>query len=207
LIFDMDGVLWHSGRIHADAYRQALLAEGLQMPDYTELAGRRTDEVMREMLQKQRGCAVEEQVARLTRTKQIIAHQILGESPPLAHGCAQILRCLARDYRLVLASSGSRRNVQLFLTAFGETPMFERVLSGEDVGVAKPAPDLYLLALTELKLPAEACLVIEDALHGIEAARCAGISSIAITGTHTYSELANSSAFAVINRLDDLCMK
>lgn len=207
LIFDMDGVLWHSSGIHAEAYRQTLLSEGLQVPDYTKLAGRRTDDVMRQLLESQRGSVDESLVKKLTLVKQKMAHQMLSESQPLAPGCSEVLSRLSNHYRLVLASSASKNNVGVFLSALGEKHLFEQVLNGESVDLAKPAPDMYLLALSKLNLPADVCLVLEDALHGIEAAKLAGISCIAITGTHSYEALENSHAIAVIDKLDDLCLK
>ena len=54
IIFDLDGVLWRSGDIHAAAYRKILTQVGLKMPDYGSIAGRRTDEVIRELLLAQK---------------------------------------------------------------------------------------------------------------------------------------------------------
>lgn len=206
LIFDMDGVLWHSCNIHYEAYCNVLIGEGLQAPAYSKLAGRRTKDVMREILTEQVGVFDEKRIEQLTVQKQSIANKALNENPPLAKNCSNVLRSLSVNYRMVLASSGSRKNVQLFLASSGLAALFEVVLSGDDVSVAKPDPEIYLLALKKLGIEPKECLVIEDALSGIEAATLAGLSSIAITGTHSFFDLSKSASIAIIDRLDQLCL-
>ena len=205
IIFDMDGVLWNSCNIHYEAYCKVLIGEGLQVPAYSKLAGRRTKDVFYEILTEQVGIFDEELVQRLTIQKQMIANERLNESPPIAKNCSIILRILSDNYRLVLASSGSRQNVQLFLTYSESATLFEVILSGDDVSVAKPNPEIYLLALEKLGINSNECLVIEDSLSGIEAATLAGLSTIAITGTHSFLELSKSASIAIIDRLDQLC--
>lgn len=205
IIFDMDGVLWHSADVHAEAYKMALSNEGLTMPPYNELAGRRTDEAMRELLEMQTGNVDESQLIRLTEAKKELANSMLAKSPPVVQTCASTISALAQKYRMALASSGSTRNVNLFLNTCSVSHCFEFVLSGNDVNMAKPAPDIYLLALKMLGLQPEQCLVIEDSRSGIEAARRAGIPCIAITGTHTREFLENCPVEFVIDELNELC--
>lgn len=206
LIFDMDGVLWHSANVHSESYRKVLSNEGLTMPAYSEIAGRRTDEVMRELLEEQKGFVNEDQLIRITEAKKKMANMMLAKSPPVAKSCSRIINALARNYRLCLASSGSAQNVNLFLDACGVKTLFEFVLNGNDVSIAKPAPDIYLLALKMLNLSPEQCLVIEDSQSGIEAATRAKIPCVAVAGTHTREALKNCPVDFVINDLDELCV-
>jgi len=205
IIFDMDGVLWHSADAHEESFRQVLNDEGLTMPAYSKLAGRRTDEVMRELLELQKGGVDLDQLRRMTFAKQALANKLLMQSAPVAAMCFDVLQKLAQSFRIVLASSGSKQNVQLFLDTCGAKNLFEFALSGNDVQSAKPSPDIYLLALNMLKLPANLCLVVEDSFSGIEAARKAGIPCVAITGTHSHKELEQCPVQSVIDKLEELC--
>ena len=106
VIFDMDGVLWLSTRVHAEAYRAVFEAFGLPQLDYVSLAGRRTADVFREQLG---GAATPEVVDALTHAKQNLARALLFSQRPIAVGCVEVLSgTLARRKKIVLASSASR---------------------------------------------------------------------------------------------------
>src|SRR6267142_1565223 len=117
IVFDMDGVLWHSNALHMVAYRAVLEEAQLFMPSYATIAGRRTDEVMRELLAAQRPAASTqaETVAALTRAKRAKAQELLRDRPPLDPDCIVVVAELARSYTLALASSASAATVALFL--------------------------------------------------------------------------------------------
>jgi beta-phosphoglucomutase-like phosphatase (HAD superfamily) len=66
------------------------------------------------------------------------------------------------------------------LERLGFEGWFEPVVTCDDVAHAKPAPDCYLLAIERLGVPAAECVVLEDSLHGIRAARDAGAQVIAV---------------------------
>lgn len=206
VVFDMDGVLWHSSAIHAAAYKAVLEQAGLTMPDYAQIAGRRTDEVMRELLIAQRradaGAAA---VAALTAQKQALAREMLREKPPLAPDCAAVLAQLARTKALALASSASAGTIELFLAASGTRALFDAVISGGEVAAAKPHPAVYLKALERLgRGPGEAA-VVEDAPSGIQAARAAGIECvIAVEGTASRAALVQAGAQRVVRDLREL---
>lgn len=178
IIFDMDGVLWLSGTIHGDAFSRVLAENHLFDVDYALLAGRRTDQVFRQLLREHGGDASEEEVMRLTRLKQRYAMEQLLRNPPVDPQCPGVIRALAGRMRVALASSASGAGVAAFLRASGLETVFSVVLSGEDVQNAKPDPEIYLLALQQLGLQANQVFVVEDSIHGIDAAIQAGIRVI-----------------------------
>jgi beta-phosphoglucomutase-like phosphatase (HAD superfamily) len=104
-------------------------------------------------------------------------------------------------FELALASSGSRGSVETFLEINNCRPRFRSILTGADVTLAKPDPEIYLKTFAALQLPAEACVVIEDAVSGIEAARRAGAASIAITGTSSEEALRAAGAGHIVEHL------
>jgi len=81
---------------------------------------------------------------------------------------------------LAVATSSVSASARPFLDRHQLTGFFEAVVTGEQVEQGKPAPDIYLCAADKLGIPADACLVIEDALPGVAAAKAAKMCVAAI---------------------------
>jgi HAD superfamily hydrolase (TIGR01509 family) len=86
--------------------------------------------------------------------------------------------------RLAVASSSPRRWVAALLGRSGHLDRFEVLACGDEVTAAKPDPAVYELALLRLGLPAGRAIAVEDAPHGVAAARAAGLRCVAIPGPH-----------------------
>src|SRR2546428_11344390 len=87
------------------------------------------------------------------------------------------------NLRLAMATSSIGASTRPFLKRHGLTAFFDVIVTGEEIERGKPAPDIYLRAAEKLGIPADACLVIEDALSGIAAAKAAGMRVAAIPDT------------------------
>jgi HAD superfamily hydrolase (TIGR01509 family) len=87
------------------------------------------------------------------------------------------------NLRLAVATSSVSASARPFLARHGLTAFFEVVVTGEEVEHGKPHPDIYLRAAEKLGIAADACLVIEDALSGVAAARAAKMRVAAIPDT------------------------
>ena len=85
--------------------------------------------------------------------------------------------------RLAVATSSVSASARPFLDRHGLTAFFDVIVTGEEVECGKPHPDIYVRAAEKLGIPADACLVIEDALSGIAAAKAAGMRVAAIPDT------------------------
>ena len=128
---------------------------------------------------------------------------MLAVELPLAPGCVAMLKLLAQRYQLALASSGSRASVGAFLNHTGLLPLFKSVLSGDDVQHAKPNPELFIQSIRNLDLQPEQCIVVEDAVAGVEAARSAGARAIGMGKQYT-TELTEAGAERVVDSLAEL---
>src|SRR5439155_3133402 len=100
------------------------------------------------------------------------------------------------NLHLAVATSSVSASARPFLARHGLTPFFEAVITGEEVEHGKPHPDIYLRAAMKLRITADACLVIEDALSGIAAAKAAKMRVAAIPDTrfvdpHDYKKEAD----------------
>jgi CTP:molybdopterin cytidylyltransferase MocA len=129
---------------------------------------------------------------------------MLQRQKPLAPGSEDALAELASVYPLAIASSGSRLSVDAFLKLSGSGSLFRAILSGEDVANAKPDPEIYLRSARQLGLPPDACLVVEDAVSGVQAARAAGACVVAIEGTCPARDLQQAGAHLLVPNLGQL---
>ncbi len=84
------------------------------------------------------------------------------------------------NLRLAVATSSVGASARPFLDRHKLTAFFDVIITGDEIERGKPAPDIYLRAAEKLGVPANECLVIEDALSGIVAAKAAGMRVAAI---------------------------
>ena len=102
---------------------------------------------------------------------------------PSTKSVLETLRRMNPPIRLGLATSSVRASARPFLDRHKLTPFFEVIVTGEEVEHGKPHPDIYLRAADKLSVAADACLVIEDSLSGIAAAKAANMRIAAIPDT------------------------
>ena len=127
------------------------------------------------------------------------------EGAPEIDGAVAAVRRLRASFRLGLASSAHPAVIAAALAATGLADAFAVVVSSDEVAEGKPAPDVYLEAARRLAVAPAACLVIEDSLNGVRAARAAGMTVVLVPNvavpppTEAYAE-----ADLVLNRLADL---
>lgn len=204
VVFDLDGVLTDSTPCHRAAFEEVLRPLGISDFDYSRYAGQRTDDVMAAEFRRCGLPADAEAIRAAAERKTQLARQKLIEQNPVADDCRDVLEDLARTYRLALASSGSHGTVHAFLEANHVGSLFESVLTGADVTHAKPDPEIYQKSFAALGLAPDSCVVVEDAISGIEAARRAGAAAIGVTGTCSAESLRRAGAARVVDRLGQL---
>ena len=179
LAFDMDGVLVDSSACHARAFSELWSRLRIDGPEYDQIAGRRTGDVIQEF-----AAPLGPSQARLrawTRWKQERARELLGSEPIRFDDSEAALRSLARaGLRMALGSGASRATVDLVLRRFGWTELFSPVVSAEDVARGKPAPDVYRLLLERSRVEPSDALVVEDSAAGIEAGLACGAHVVSV---------------------------
>jgi len=105
-------------------------------------------------------------------------------------GAVELIDALAADgFKLAIGSSGPPENIALCLEKLGRASKFAAVVTGADVTRGKPDPQVFQTAAARLEVPGSQCAVVEDAVHGIEAANRAGMASVGLTGTVDRAEL------------------
>jgi HAD superfamily hydrolase (TIGR01509 family) len=99
---------------------------------------------------------------------------------------------------MALATSAGRENIEFVMGGLGIGSFFSAIVAADDVQRGKPHPDLFLAAAQRLAVPPGDCLVFEDSLADIEAARRAEMRTVAITTAHAASELSYPSVVRII---------
>jgi HAD superfamily hydrolase (TIGR01509 family) len=162
-------------------------------PDYWRLTiGRPSVEAVPLLLGRETSWA---EAQRLAARKQEHYRRLAGGGPVLVRGVAEFVTDLAaRSVPRAVATSASRHDVDTLLTRARLRDRFEVVVAAEDVRHGKPDPEVYLLAAGRLGIAPEQCLVFEDAMVGVQAARSAGMRAIGVSTAHTETELCAAGA-------------
>jgi HAD superfamily hydrolase (TIGR01509 family) len=205
VVFDLDGVLIDSATCHSLAFEAVFRPLGIRDFDYRRYAGWKTANVVEDVLRKAGLEPAPQRIAELAAEKSRLAREKLLETNPVAPDTIPVLERLSREYRLGLASSGSRASIALFLASNACAYLFQSVLCGDDVKNAKPHPEIYQRTFGALGIDPADALVIEDAVAGIQSARAAGAGAvIGMEGTCPASQLTGAGASEVIRGVSDL---
>ena len=113
--------------------------------------------------------------------------------------------CREAGLFLAVASSADLIKVRANLETIGlPIPFWDAVVAGEDVRHKKPAPDIFLSAAEKLGVTPPECVVVEDAVNGIQAAKAAGMRCVAVTTTFPPDQLQE--AVVLRNRIKDVAL-
>jgi HAD superfamily hydrolase (TIGR01509 family) len=125
-----------------------------------------------------------------TRTYEIYGEIVKGKLKPLPGTREFIARCRNKGFKLAVATSADRVKMEINLKEIGlSNDSFHATVTGLEVKNKKPFPDIYLKAADSLDLFAGDCLVVEDAVSGIEAGKAAGCKCLAVTSSFDASDL------------------
>jgi len=205
VIFDMDGVLIDSGAHHRAAWRALLDELGVApaRPDYWRLTiGRPGNEAVELLLGRELSWT---EARRLADRKRDHYLRLARHGLPAVRGVTTFLDELATaSIPCAVATSASRGDVDRLLGPLGLRERFVAAIAAEDVRFGKPDPEVYLLAAEALGVPPRACLVFEDSVVGVQAARRAGMRVIGVATAHTADELRGAGAASVIDDFEGL---
>lgn len=183
LVFDMDGVLIHSNPVHVRAWEIFNRRYGLETTPamLRQMYGRRNDELIREFFP---GLTAEEVGARGAAKEELYREMVDGRIEEiLVPGLRPFLES-HRRYPMAVASNAERANVAFVLDHARLREFFRVVVDGHQVGHPKPHPEIYQRTAALLGIPTQDCVVFEDSLLGVQAARAAGCRVVGLLTTH-----------------------
>jgi HAD superfamily hydrolase (TIGR01509 family) len=177
---------------------------GIDDFQYSPYAGWRTRDVIAAVLQRSGHLTSPSEIDAASSKKTQLARHMLESTRPVDPACGSVLANVAAALPLGLASSASRAGVQAFLHWTGSGTMFRAILSGEDARRGKPDPEIYARCADQMGVSGSACLVVEDAVAGVAAARAMGATAIGLSGTVSPHDLLEAGAARVLSRLEEL---
>jgi beta-phosphoglucomutase len=181
VIWDLDGVIIDSADEHRRAWQRLAREEGITMTDANFWAtfGMRNDDIFAKLW----GKLPPEQVKVLSDRKEMYFRELVRKSAAPSPGSIELMRELHNShFDQALASSTPIENINLIADVLGLKQYLSILVSGETVAKGKPAPDIFIKAAAELHMHPSVCLVIEDAVAGVEAAHAAGMRCVAVAG-------------------------
>ena len=182
VIFDIDGTLVDNMHLHAEAF--GVFAERHGLPPLTQedrarLDGRRNSEIFPILFS--RDVPREEWLAYEHEKEGLYRDLSKGRLSPMK-GLPELIDRLRGDrIPMALATSAPKANVVHTLAELDLASAFPVIVRGDEVARGKPAPDVFIEAARRLGIDPVDCLVFEDAPMGVEAAKAAGMSVVALT--------------------------
>lgn len=181
ILWDFDGTIVDNEELHFRSWQQSLAPYGIDhtYEEFRRSFGRRNGEIIPELLGE---ASTPELVERIAHEKERTYRALLQqEGLPILPGVESWLeRFQARGLHQAIASSGPMANIVAMVQTLQIGDYFNSILSGARLPRGKPDPAIFLQAAAALGIAPHACLVIEDSLAGIAAARRADMVSVAV---------------------------
>lgn len=206
VIFDFDGVIADTEPLHFESLRLTLadIAIVLTKQDYyADYLGFDDRGCILEALRINHRPISPSLVEELMAKKATAYLTSLQNHLVIFPGVREFVEEAASTYPLAIASGALRAEIELVLKQIGIRNAFRHITSAEDVTSGKPHPEPFLQALAGLNrqhsaapISPDSCLVIEDSLPGIRAAKAAGMKVLAVANTHTVQDLHEADAIS-----------
>jgi beta-phosphoglucomutase len=189
VIFDLDGVLVDTGWAHKQSWYDLAEKEGFTMTDefFYNTFGMQNYQIIPMLLGRN---TASDEVGWLSEWKEQRYREIIAEKLAPSEGAKSLLIDLKnKGFLLAVGSSAPPANLELVLERTGLKDYFDAYVTGQDVTNGKPAPDTFLKAAEKLSLNPKRCVVVEDAVQGVEAGKAAGMPVVAVTTTRSRADL------------------
>jgi HAD superfamily hydrolase (TIGR01509 family) len=215
LIFDVDGTLAETEELHRAAFNEAFVQAGLDWHwgrriyrDLLRVPGGKERIRAYDQMRRSGPPLSDKAIVELHQIKtDRFAALMAAASCPLRPGVDALLDAArARGQKLAICTTTTRVNIDALLDSTlgaGWEALFGAVVAADDVSRKKPAPDAYIEVLSQLDLPAGACLAFEDSRNGMLSAVRAGVPCI-VTRSVYFSDDDFTGALAVVDELTEL---
>jgi HAD superfamily hydrolase (TIGR01509 family) len=214
IIFDFNGVIVDDETPHVFCFQQALAEAGLTLTKedyYGAYLGMDERTCTRLLLQQRDGGVEEADVFRIGERKaELFQVHTAQHRPTLFAGVVDFVKAARGRYRLAIASGGRRAQIHAALAGTEIEGDFDVIVAAEDCPTGKPDPAIYLLTLKRVNagrgsgcdIPPWECLVLEDSVAGIRAAKAAGMKVLGVASTYPIDKLCE--ADCIVQSLEGL---
>jgi len=221
VIFDFDGVITDSEILHLRSFNRVLAQYGVEIATkdyYKNYLGLTDLDLFKSLNNKGLLELGDRQIKNLAKQKSQVFKQLAKTEGRIIKGVRDFLEMLKQNNIPTAICSGAlMTDIELVLEEARLRSFFEVIVSAEQVKKGKPNPDGFLLTLQKLNEKSQdvirpsQCIVIEDSYWGLEAARAAGMHTIAVTNSYDAEQLAMAEKIVTqlgelsINDLQKLC--
>jgi beta-phosphoglucomutase len=202
VIFDLDGVLIDSGWAHKQAWFDLAEKEGLRMSDefFYNTFGMQNVQIIPMLVGKD---LPPDELENLSEWKEQRYRSLISGKLVLSPGAEDLLHELKENgFLLAIGSSAPKANLDIIFQRLKLDHYIDAAVTKEEVAKGKPDPETFLRAARKLSLAPRDCVVVEDAIPGIEAGRAAGMMVVALTTTRDREDLLG--ADMVVDGLNEL---
>ncbi len=192
VLWDMDGVIADTADYHYRAWRDTFAERGVSFSkeDFMHYFGRRHDAIIKFAL----GDSLSPQeINSLSGKKQSLYRRLVSRNIVPLPGAVALVKSLNRNgIKTAIGSSAVPENIDVILRGLGIRECFQAIAWGTEVAEGKPSPQIFLLAAEKLGVKPAGCVVIEDAIAGVTAAKRAGMKCVAVTNSHPKDKLKDA---------------
>ena len=202
VLWDLDGVIADTGIYHYQAWQDVFGKRGVTFTEeqFMRHFGQRHDTIIRTTLGN--NISAEEFNAITSEKQENYRRRVVNNIRPLP-GAVELIRSLNQHgIKTAIASSAPPENIEIIIRGLGIHDCFQAIARGTEVAEGKPNPEVFLLAAEKLGVEPGSCVVIEDAIAGVAAARKAGMKCVAVTNSHPRNSLKQ--ADLIVDTLEDL---
>lgn len=206
-IWDIDGTLVDTAELHFEAWKKVCeeLGRPFTRADFAATFGRRNPEILHELFGQRFNTVEMDKIG--FHKEELYRSAALEQGIKLLPGVRPLLEGLGQSgFRQAVGSSAPRQNVDLILRLTETSSFFGGISAMEDTQRGKPDPQVFLIAAQHMGVAPSRCVVFEDAVAGIQAAKAGGMHSIAVTfvGHHPEEKLRAAGADRVVGTLEEV---
>jgi len=200
IIFDLDGTIVNSLPYHHKSWSIFFQRNNLKESDFSEILkeykGGGTLKLMSDVFGDSYS---KKELKEMSDYKEVIFREIYkGKIYPIK-GLINFLDNLTESNILLsIGSNAIRKNVEMTIEELGITNYFSSIICGDEVSKGKPDPEMFIKTLSNLKVSKDECLVFEDSIEGVAAAKKADIKVIGVTSSQSTEALESAGCFKTI---------
>jgi HAD superfamily hydrolase (TIGR01509 family) len=207
LIWDLDGTLVDSSALHFEAWKRVAQERGqpFTMEDFSRTFGRRNPEILGMLFGLKQDHP--DQSALADHKEELFRAAIREQGVKVLPGALELVQAAAEaGFRQAIGSSAPRANIELLTEVAGIKPYLQAIVAMEDCLKGKPDPEVFVKAAGKLGILPGWCVVVEDAVFGVQAAKAARSACIAVRGGghSTTEDLKSAGADLVVEVLTEV---